>query len=343
MIAGRRQGRVVPITDERWSRFVAGHQEATPFHHPAWAQVIAECYGFRPFALLLGGEAGDVGLPVIAVRHGPARRKWVSLPFTDHCQPLGAVQPDVVAVLDAMRGAAGVGRFEIRGQLEGTAAHPGNTSFGHTLALGADSEEVFAGLHRNQVQRNIRRAQREGVRVHTSTAQHDLTRVFFDLHVMTRRRLGVPVQSQRYFRVLWRRMIRGGLGFTAIASIGDTPVAAAVFLTFNGTIVYKYGASDPGYWKMRANHLLFWEAIRWGCEHGFHTFDFGRTGLGDETLRQFKLRWGTVERLLDTTVIADRAPASARDEVPELARAIIRRAPAVVTRAVGSALYRFTA
>lgn len=336
----------MPITDGRWRDFVAGRREANPFHHPAWTQVIAECYGYHPFALLLHGEAGDVGLPIIEVRHRPGRAKWVSLPFTDHCPPLGpaqAVSPDAVAVLDELRGAAGVARFEIRDTLAGDAAHPGARSFGHTLALHANEDEVFATLHRSQVQRNIRRAQREGVRVRTSTDDLAVTRVFFDLHVMTRRRLGVPVQPHRYFRVLWQRMIRGGLGFVSIASIADTPVAAAVFLTFNGTIVYKYGASDPQYWNARANHLLFWEAIRWGCRHGFHTFDFGRTGARDESLREFKSRWGTVERSLVYSVLADRDPSPVRDEVPSLARAFIRRSPAVTTRALGSALYRYTA
>jgi Acetyltransferase (GNAT) domain len=160
---------------------------------------------------------------------------------------------------------------------------------------------------------------------------------------MTRQRLGVPVQPHRYFRVLWRRMIHSGVGFVAIASIGDTPVAAAVFLTFNGTIVYKYGASDPSYWNTRANHLLFWEAIRWACGQGFHTLDFGRTGLGDASLREFKSRWGTVERSITYTVIADDAPPSRRDEVPSLAREVIRRSPTQVTRGLGSILYRYTA
>lgn len=342
----RWQAEVVPISDERWHTFVARQPDASPFHHPAWARVIGECYGWRPFGLLLRSGAGDVGLPVIAVRHRPGRTRWVSLPYTDSCPPLGgalAGRPDTVGVLDEVRSAAGAARFEIRGPVAGAAAHPGGVSFGHTLALRAEEDEVFATLHRSQVQRNIRRAQRAGVRVRTSTAQTDLTRVFFDLHVRTRQRLGVPVQPHRYFRVLWRRMIAEGLGFVSIASVGDTPVAAAVFLAWGGTIVYKYGASDPSYWNVRANHLLFWEAIRWGCRQGFHTFDFGRTGPADESLRQFKSRWGTVERPLVYTVLADHAPRPPRDEVPEAARAIIRRAPAAVVRGLGTVLYRYTA
>lgn len=337
------EAHVLPVTDPRWSRFLAGRPEATPFHQPAWSQVIAECYGYRPFAVLARTADGEVGVPVIAVRHAAGRPRWVSLPYTDHCAPLGAAGPEVTSMLDELRGAAGVARWELRGALPGGAVHDGGTSLGHTIALGPDPDAVFATLHRSQVQRNIRRAQRERVVVRRSAERDDLTRVFHALHVGTRRRLGVPVQPLRYFQVLWRRMIRAGLGFTSVASIDGTPIAAAVFLVANGTVVYKYGASDPARWDARANHLLFWDAIRWACEHGAHTFDFGRTGTGDASLREFKSRWGTAERALPVSVLADRAPRPSRDEVPERVREVIRRSPPVVTRALGRALYRFTA
>lgn len=336
------------VTDESWLSFVEGQRNATPFHHPAWAKVIAECYGYRPFALVVTGDHGGVlsGLPVIEVRRPIGKPQWVSLPFTDYCSPLGGdalTQWTTVAALDAARRHAGVFRLEVRCSLGGEAAFTTARSYGHTLPLHVNEDELFATFHRNQVQRNVRRARREGVQVRFSAGENDLIQTFFRLHVLTRRRLGVPVQPLKYFRVLWRRMIKANLGFVAIASLDGSPIAAAVFLTFNGTIIYKYGASDANYWSARANHLLFWEAIRWGCTHGYHTFDFGRTGLNDGGLRDFKARWGTIERAIVYTTIADEAPPSSREEVPVLVRAVIRRTPSVVARALGTALYRFTA
>ena len=58
------------------------------------------------------------------------------------------------------------------------------------------------------------------------------------------------------------------------------PVAAAVFLSFNGRLVYKYGASAASGLQVRPNNLLFWHVIRWAVEHGYRTLDFGRTDLG---------------------------------------------------------------
>ena len=65
---------------------------STPFHDPAWAQLVADCYGFDAFAAALIAEDGEIraGAPMVAVRHLGRRPRWVSLPFTDYCPPLAA-------------------------------------------------------------------------------------------------------------------------------------------------------------------------------------------------------------------------------------------------------------
>jgi CelD/BcsL family acetyltransferase involved in cellulose biosynthesis len=309
--------------------------------------MIGESYGYRALAaatITPGGEVAS-GIPVVEVGAGP-RKRWVSLPFTDYCQPLRGegVDPDgYLNQMNWLRRRAGARRFEIRSVLPQPPARPGAACYVHSLALESNEQAVFARLHRNQVQRNIRRAEREGVRVRRGEVETDLTRVFYHLHVLTRRRLGVPVQPRRYFELLWRRILTEGMGFVLIAELGDAAVAAAVFLTFNGVTVYKYGASDDEQWKARANHLIFWEAIRWSCQNGYHTFDFGRTGMHDCGLREFKSRWGTTEQEMRYSVISDSATRPPRDELPHALRTFIRTSPPFVTRALGEALYRYTA
>lgn len=78
------------IEDPRWRQLVATHPDAGPFHHPAWARTIADVYRFRPFVAAVEDAEGALaaGLPVIEVPAFPRGRRWVSLPFTDHCAPL---------------------------------------------------------------------------------------------------------------------------------------------------------------------------------------------------------------------------------------------------------------
>jgi CelD/BcsL family acetyltransferase involved in cellulose biosynthesis len=301
------------LDDPRWLAFVRSRPEAGPFHHPAWASLLAQCYGFRGFALL----DGEAGLPVLDVGRG----RLVSLPFTDACAPLGDFR-------------AAVPRLEVRAALPGLPASVRGVV--HRLALSDDLDAVRRGF-RSQMRRNVARAEREGVVVRAAETRADLLDVFYGLHLRTRHRQGVPVQPRRFFRLLWEDLHEHGLGTTLIALAGTTPVAAAVFLHWNGTTVYKFGASDPAYWSLRPNNLLFWEAIRAACARGDRSFDFGRTELENAGLREFKSGWGAVEEPLVYT------NAGGEGRVARALAPAIRRAPLWLCRALGETAYRYAA
>jgi CelD/BcsL family acetyltransferase involved in cellulose biosynthesis len=334
--------------DGAWSEFVESCEDAWPYHHPAWSSVLAESYGYRPFALAVADEGGVIaaGLPMMEVRGLSGRRRWLSLPFTDLCHPL-AFSNDAMAALAAelepARRAAGVSQIEIRDKLEGPGVFQTVDAVTHTLELAPDPDAVLATFSRSQVVRNITRAEREGVDVRRGAAASDLTRVFYRLHLQTRRRQGVPVQPRRFFELLWEQMIEPGLGFVLLAYSDETPVAGAVFLTWKRTVTYKYGASDPRYLNLRPNNILFWRAIEWACRGGYQRFDFGRTDLDNEGLRRFKSGWGTLEEPLTYSVLADAPPKRSVKRAAPVMGSLIRHSPPWVCRAVGTALYRYAA
>ena len=338
---------VRPLSDPRWSMFVAGHPAALPFHHPSWAGMLAECYRFRAFCLTVDGPDGRIlaGVPVVEVPRWRGGPKWVSLPFTDVCPPLTTedVHVDVAGQLDEARRVFGVGRMEVRAEVRGPAVQPSAAFLTHELPLAGADADVFARLHPSQVRRNVRRAERAGVVVREGTVEADLTEVFYRLHTRTRHRLGVPVQPPAYFRLLWRRVLAPRHGVVLVAEVDGTAVAAGVFLASAGVCVYKYGASDERRWDARPNHLLFWRAIRWAIARGCRTFHFGRTDFGEAGLRTFKSYWGTVERELTYSVLSDRPEPPGREGLPGPVRAVIRHGPRIVPRAAGILLYRYTA
>ena len=340
---------ILEITDPRWADFVATHPAATPFHHPDWIRVVAGCYGFRAFAVTVRDVTGVIraGLPVVEVRHLRSGPKWVSLPYTDYCPPLVSNRQEeeqLAAALQRASRAAGARRVEIRAPMASDPA-AGPAALRHVLALTRNSAEVYAGFHRSQVQRNIRRAEREGLTVRLASRPHDLVDTFYRLHLQTRRRQGVPVQPRRFFRLLWEHAITTGLGSVLIVEVSGQPIAAAVFLTWNETVIYKFGASDASSLSLRPNHLLFWHAIRAACEQGCRWFDFGRTDIGQEGLRNFKLSWGAVEEPLVYATL-DGQPGSAPTAEGMAARMlgpVIRHGPLLLCRAFGETLYRYVA
>jgi CelD/BcsL family acetyltransferase involved in cellulose biosynthesis len=335
------------LADPAWTAFVNRCSEATVFHHPAWAAAVAETYGLTAFLLALPGDGGlDHALPCVELRGLTGRRRWVALPFTDHCPPLsetGSPPAELVERIAAARRALGIGDVEIRAELPSSAdVHVTRETVRHVLDLRAGLDAVLDRFHPSQVRRNIRRAEREGVEVERTRAREALVDVFYRLHCLTRRRQGVPVQPRRFFERIWEQLVEPGLGYVAVARHEGEPLAAALFLSWNETTVYKFGASDDRRWDVRANHALFSDAIRTAVEEGRARFDFGRTELEQSSLRAFKSGWGADELPLRYCSVGP--PVARRSSRGAAwARPVIQHSPVWVARALGAVSYRYAA
>jgi CelD/BcsL family acetyltransferase involved in cellulose biosynthesis len=335
----------LPLTDPSWRVFCSTHPDALAFHRPGWAELLAECYRYRAFALATLDTRGEIagGLPIIEVRTLMGR-KWISLPFTDSCPPLlapGVGADRFAEQLQSEQSTARIRSFQIRTDVSTPGALRHGDAVTHALALRPDPDQLVAGFRQSQVRRNIRRAEREGVVVRRGESPADLVDTYYALHVQTRRRLGSPAQPRRFFMGLWRHLLEPGHGRLLLAYTGSRPIAGAVFLTGRGTVTYKYGASDADFWSLRPNHLLFWQAICWACEAGFHTLDFGRSDTSDHGLRNFKSAWGADEAPLVYTTLSDR---NLGDRFATAATSrLLRRLPPWVCRVAGEVFYRYAA
>ena len=336
--------RRIALEDERWLAHVSARSEATPFHHPRWAAAIRDAYRFPVSVLAFTAPDGRLvgGLPIAEVAAPLRGRRWVSLPFTDHCPPLlpgGLASGGLQAHLERARREAGIRGVEVRDAVAEPSVPAGVR---HVLPLGDDGAAAFAAL-RPSVRRNVRAAGRNGVRIERGRSRSDVVETFYRLQSITRRRLGVPVQPRRYFESLWENVVATGLGFLLLAHAEGRPIAGAIFLEWNGTIVYKHGASDHSAWSLRPNDLLFWTAIEQGVERRRRAFDFGRSALADEGLRRYKSGWGANEVALAYTTFSDDRSAPSDSRVAGFAAPVIRRAPVWFARWLGTAFYRYAA
>lgn len=335
----------VPVDDPSWMDFAAAHPAATAFHIPAWASLVSDCYGYEAFALAVrDGERGLVaGLPVIGVRSPLGARRWVSLPFTDHCPMLvreGAALDEITGALGEFVLASRASGLELRSALPAApGTYPVQRGYRHLLALPDDP----AGLSPNKGHRYSRnRARRLGVTVGFGTS-HDDVAEFYRLHVLTRRRHGVPVQPRRFFEMIADRLIAKGHGFVATAMHEGHAVSSGIYLGHNGTLIAKFGASDPRFRDLGAGYLVDWEAASQACLSGYRQMDFGRSDLGADGLRLYKLGWGCSEEPLVYTHLSSEPPSAESAGQGNLSRAIIRRSPLWVCRALGELLYRWAA
>lgn len=336
---------LLDLDSPRWRDFVEGTPSARIFHHPEWARLLGDCYGYhaRAVALIERGGTVTAGMPVIDVSSRIGSRRWVSLPFTDSC-PLVAddSSDDVVGALVELSRSARLDVLELRGPLPAHAAVQSHSAFvRHELALSGEPRVMWDGFRKNH-RRSVRDAEKAGVRIVRGSSSADLD-VFYRLHLRTRRRLGVPVQPRRFFALLFERIIQRGLGFLLVAYAGSVPVAAAIFTEWNGTVTYKYGARDERYPKLDASHLIFWTAIQRASDKGNHTFDFGRSDLNQTSLRAFKSGWGAREEPLAYSWIARTPIRPSTNRLEKAMSVLIRNSTPWLCRAIGEALYKYAA
>lgn len=332
--------------DERWMRFITDHTEATPFHHPAWMGLLATSYRYRPFIVAVTASDGSIeaGLPMMEVHSRLTGRRWVALPFTDHCQPLvtdpSALSSFINYLIDTITQRR-VPRIEV---------HAGLPEFGqerlsaehvlHTVPLEGDPESVAARFHRMH-RRNISAATKAGVRIEQGTKLEHIA-AFYQIHLETRRYQGTPIQPWHFFKGLVH-LFSQGLGFVLLAYHEDRCIAGAVFLHFQRILIYKYGASRRNALELRPNNLLFDYAIRWGCTHGYQVFDLGRTDVHNTGLRDFKSKWGAVETPLVYSTLPSSVRSTTNGWLNHRLQTLIRNSPPWVCRALGEILYRHVA
>jgi lipid II:glycine glycyltransferase (peptidoglycan interpeptide bridge formation enzyme) len=170
---------------------------------------------------------------------------------------------------------------------------PWNYNLDYILDLNPGPEELNSEFHDN-VRRGIRQAEKRGVTSRISSTVEDLD-IFYNLHVITRKKLGVIPQPHAFFENLYRYLISQNLGFVVLAECEGKNVAGIVFLTHKDTIYYKFNASDEEYLNRRPNHLITWEAIRYACANRYKFLDFGRCTPEEAGLRTYKARWGAKE------------------------------------------------
>jgi hypothetical protein len=288
-----------PLEQPGWDALLTGRSDAWFFHGTAWTRVLKETYGHVPvFAARL--EQGHLRslLPLMEVSSPWTGRRGVSLPFTDFCHPLqseGGAAGELHKMAMEQGRARGWRYLECRSSDEDwPGSSPSLIFYGHEVDLGAGGEEQFQSLE-GATRRGVRKAEAAGLRVQIDNTPESVE-TYYRLHCRTRRRHGMPPQPRRFFDNIQKHMLRAGLGFIIIARLEGRPVAAAVFLHQGRRALYKFGASDFGYQQLRANNLVMWEGMRECARRGCERLHLGRTSVGNEGLRRFKLGFGAREQ-----------------------------------------------
>lgn len=332
------------LTIDQWQTFVDQHPGSSIFHHRNWLELLSEQYGFRlRIPAIVVSDTIHTAIPLLETKSLKGKTKLISLPFTDYLPILAKDQSTLESLCELIQD-------EFRDQYSAiilrsdcaVAGLPNASHFvKHELRTDHPLGAIEAGFA-SAIKRNLRKANDRGLKFEP---RNDATAVdiFYRLHVLTRRKLGVPVQSRTYFGRLYEKLIKPGLGFIGVVTLAEKPIAAVVLLRFNGRLVYKYAASDPAALEHRPNDCLVYNSIRIAAEQGDRCFDFGISDKSQEGLRRFKSKWGATENdIFYNYVVGEPETDDGPSSLVRIASKVIQCSPTFVCRALGKTLYRYS-
>lgn len=332
-----------PVRDSRWARLVDRHPRASVFHSPQWLRALESTYGYRPVALSTDAPGSELtnGLVYCAVSSWLTGGRLVSLPFSDHCEPLVEQPADLEKSLLFLERQVDQGkwkRMELRPVVlapnGSTRLEKSSTYCFHHVDLTPSLEEILEKCHKDSVQRKLRRAGREGLRYEEGTSD-DLLDKFYRLLLMTRKRHRLPPQPREWFQSLIAAF--GSDLKIRVASKGDVAVASILTLSHKKTVVYKYGCSNTAYNNMGGTVLLLWKTIEEAKAAGMLELDLGRSDLDNAGLITFKHHWGAIESTLSYWSYPHRNGAESSNG---LAGRLFAMMPDAALQAAGKVLYR---
>lgn len=341
---------VDPLGDRRWHHLVERHPLASIFHHVGWLKALYRTYGYEPVVFTTSPPDSDLenGLLFCRIRSWVTGNRIVSLPFSDHCTPLG--EPDgrfesLLSHLHAARAGQGWKYVELRPASRNFDEAVRKLGFKptinyvlHRVDLGPAVEAIFKRLDKNSVQRRVRHAEKVGVMEVCGTSE-GLLKDFYQLLVQTRARHNLPPQPYAWFRNLLHCMEESV--DLRLAYMENIPVAAVLVFHFKGKSYYKYGCSDKRYHKLGAMPFLLWRSIVKAKSVGSKTFDLGRTAEDHHGLIAFKNHWTpATDSLTYWTFPSDRSVTFFKDWKRRMVKGVCACMPDRLLTAVGTLLYR---
>jgi len=334
-----------PLSDPRWEHFVNLEPRSSVFHEKGWLSTLNRTYKYEPvgYTTAAPDEALRNAMVFCRVKSWLTGKRLVSLPFSDHCEPL-------VDSLDQLKMLLEPAQKELReGKLKYIDIRPlsltfspglenAETYFLHLLDLRPTLDELYKKLHGDSIRRKIQRAERESL-THEVGSSEEMLAEFYNLHVITRQRQEVPPHPLKWFRNVLTCL--GEAAQIRVARKNGTAIASILTLAHKDKMVYKYGCSDAHSHNLGGMQFLFWHLIRYAKEHGFVELDFGRSECANTGLVTFKDRWGARRQELKYLRYPERPANSDQDSsrAMKLGKKVFARCPQSVLRVAGNLLY----
>lgn len=283
-----------PAFEAKWDRFVRQTPGATFFHQLGWRWLVERVFGHRAHYLVARrGERISGVLPLFELESRLFGHSLVSLPFAIGGGVVAEDGETARLLLDEARGIAedrGVDYLELRSERpvsEELLTKDLYVTFRADLSEGEEALLRRMDRKRRQMMTYVSKSAFE----HRVAGLEELP-LFYGLFCQSMRHHGTPVYPRLFLReILDRHPADTNLFFVYHEG---RPVAGVLNLLWHDVVMPYYAGADRSYRPRGVDDYLYLSIMRWGRDHGYRTFDFGRSKRGTGA-HAFKARWGMEE------------------------------------------------
>lgn len=276
----------------RWDAFVAACPDATFFHRAGWQTIIDRVYGHKNWFFYAECDGQIVGvLPLAEVKSRLFGHSLAALPFC----VLGGVaatderaRPLLDAAADKVARELNVGHLEYRNLLP---AHAGDANWTMKELYVTFRKEISSDdeANMNAIPRKQRAMVRKGIKLGLSAEIDEDVERFFTCYSTSVHRLGTPVFSKKYFKVI-KEVFKDETEIRIIVQNG-TLIAGVMSFYWRDEVLPYYGGGMPAAREVAGNDYMYWNLMQAAAARGVKIFDFGRSKRGTGAF-DFKKNWG---------------------------------------------------
>jgi len=274
------------------------------FHEPLWARIVGAGLGGKALCLLLEHDGQVIGgASGFFLRVLWARFLYLGFPYGGF---LGSTPPGglLAKLLVDFARKENVTRVRITDgpgmpstPPDGFCVQPGQTQL---LDLARRSATDLLQTFPKNIRRDVRRAERSGVRLSPVRDRRDLDE-FYSLYLASmRRNQAVPKYGKLLVATLYDHVIRCGKGELWLARRSGLAISGVLVVDSAHASHYLLGGSRADTLKYCPNELLLLQAIRRAVQLGKECFDFLPSGPQNPGLARFKSKWGGQDTRADT-------------------------------------------
>jgi len=275
-----------------WKLFL-GQNTHTPYHQPAWQDLIKNEFGHETIVLIAHDSLRNIlgAMPLTIFSSKLFGRFAVSIPFINYGGAITQyknISQTLVQECKYLLAKFNLSHIEVRSIQPDL--YPVFTDKKASMILRLpESDEILDKSLGAKLRSQYKKADDYSPKL--SIGKTDLLDDFYQVFARNMRDLGTPVYPKHFFRAI---LENEHIGATILCvSVSRKPVSAAFLIANNNILEIPWASTITEANKQNMNMWMYRQILSFAIENKFEFFDFGRSTIDAGTYK-FKKQWGAI-------------------------------------------------